>query len=120
EGDVVTSRAYEEAYNFQTPATVVQVESHEGDLAQTGSFLSWDTNGLVLTNLKRGETSGDTFLRVYNPSNEARTLTINHGDDRTYYQSNIVEEIVEDKGSTYENELVEPYKIVTVGIKGGK
>lgn len=118
-GDVISSGAYEEAYNFQIPLVSVQADSHEGDLAPKGSFLSWESDGLVLTNLKRGETSEDTFVRVFNPGNEAKSLTI-QADEAHFYQSNIIEENIEEIGSTYENKPVEPYKIITVGIKDGK
>lgn len=116
--DVVTAQAYEAAYDFQIPAVIVQTDVHEGELNQAGSFLNWESNGLVLTNLKRGETKDDVFLRVYNPSDEKKALTISAAEKVSYYESNIVEEVLADKGKTYIDEPIGAYKIVTIGMKG--
>lgn len=118
--DVVTAQAYDEAYNFQTPVVTVQTDIHTGELREKGAFFTWKSDGLVLTNVKRGETNDDVYVRAYNPTAEKKHLTIIGDNNPTYYESNIVEEYVSDKGLTYENEVVEPYKIVTVGMKGDK
>lgn len=117
-GDAITAKAYEEAYNFQIPVVTVQTDVHEGELATNGTFMKWDSNGLVLTNVKRGETSEDIFLRVYNPSHEERALSITTEDKVRYYESNLVEEVISDKGETYTGQSVGAYKIVTVGMRG--
>jgi len=117
-GDAIAAKAYEEAYNFQIPVVAVQTDIHEGELAANGTFIEWDSNGLVLTSVKHGETNGDVFLRVYNPSDEERTLTVQNSQIANYYDSNLVEEVVSEKGEEYKEQPVGAYKIVTVGMRG--
>lgn len=117
-GDAISAKAYEAAYDFQIPTICVQTDSHDGELATNGQFINWESNGLVLTSIKRGETSEDLFLRVYNPSDEEKTLTIHHPDHVNYYESNLIEEKIATIGEKYQERPVGPYKILTVGMEG--
>ncbi|WP_062110730.1 alpha-mannosidase [Bacillus niameyensis] len=119
-GDAIEAKAYEEAYDFQVPTVCVQTNEHTGELASDGTFMNWESNGLVFTTLKKGETSDDIFMRVYNPSGEERSLTIENPLAKAYYSSNIIEEKMDSVGSAYEEMPVGNYKIVTVGMEGVK
>ncbi|MCJ7842237.1 alpha-mannosidase [Lederbergia sp. NSJ-179] len=117
-GDAISAKAYEAAYDFQIPIVCVQTNEHAGELAAQGDFIQWESDGLVLTSVKRGETSKDLFLRVYNPSNQEKVLTIHLPDTVNYYESNLMEEKVETIGKNYQNRPVDAYKIITVGMEG--
>lgn len=119
-GDAITAETYVDAYDFQVPVITVQGENQRGELQPTGSFLQWESDGLVFTTLKKGETSDDLFMRVYNPSAEEKSLSIDNPKATAYYNSNIVEEEVESLGDTCKALPVGKYKIVTVGMKGAQ
>lgn len=59
-------------------------------------------------------------MRVYNPSAEEKSLSIDNPKATAYYNSNIVEEEVESLGDTCKALPVGKYKIVTVGMKGAQ
>ncbi|MBO0994704.1 alpha-mannosidase [Bacillus sp. SD088] len=117
-GDAISAKAYEAAYDFQIPIVCVQTDSHDGELTPNGQFMQWESNGLVLTSVKRGETSEDLFLRVYNPSYQDKVLTIHHPDHVNYYESNLIEEKIETIGENCQERPVGAYKIMTVGMEG--
>lgn len=117
-GDAISAKAYEAAYDFQVPSVCVQTDSHDGELTPNGQFMQWESNGLVLTSVKRGETSEDLFLRVYNPSQQDKVLTIHHPDHVNYYESNLIEEKIETIGENCQGRPVGAYKIMTVGMEG--
>ena len=60
DGDVV-----EEAYAFNVPLVVEEVEKQEGDLEPIKSFFSVDKPGVFIEAVKKAEKSDDTVLRLY-------------------------------------------------------
>lgn len=120
EGDAIEARAYEQAYDFQTPAICIQTEEKSGSLPVNGSYMNWESDGLVFTSLKKGETQEDIFMRFYNPSNTDKSLSIDNPYAAHYYESNIIEEKLENVGESYTNLPVSKYKIITVAMEGAE
>ncbi|MCR2820063.1 alpha-mannosidase [Lederbergia panacisoli] len=120
EDDAITAKAYEAAYDFQIPAICIQSLEHIGELPANGSFFAWESNGLVFSSIKKGETNDNLFFRVYNPSKLKKTLTVDALTNVNYFESNIIEEKLAEAGNTYQNIPVDAYKIVTVGMEGVK
>lgn len=117
EKSAVEARVYEQAYDFQTPVLCQQAEIQEGSLTENGSFVNWESDGLVFSSLKKGEQQDHVFMRFYNPSDTTKFLTIESDDIQRYFTSNIVEEKNDLLGSTYKDQQIEKYKIVTVAME---
>src|SRR5699024_6249958 len=117
-GYAIEARAYEEAYDFQTPVVSAQTTIKDGLLPTNGSFIDWESDGLVFTSLKKGENNNNIFMRFYNPSDLQKSLSINCDYVENYYESNVVEDILKKVGNEYTNQKVDQYKIITVSMEG--
>lgn len=60
-------------YEFNYPIITQEIDSHEGDLANSLSFGKVDKDNVVLTVLKKAEKSDDYIVRVYESEGQAST-----------------------------------------------
>lgn len=79
QGTVISSGAFQHAYQFQVPWTTVQTSVHTGRLPARHSFFCWDAPTLALTGIKIGENGRDAILRWFNLSDEKCQLTVQPG-----------------------------------------
>ena len=78
-GDVVSSEAYAQAYQFQAPTFTVQTSVHSGSLQPEHRFLDWSGPSLALSAVKLSRTHEDLILRWYNLDRSASELTFAPG-----------------------------------------
>lgn len=117
-GSAIDAKVYEQAYDFETPIVITEAPLQIGTLKANGSFIEWDSDGLVFTSLKKGEQDDDVYMRFYNPSDQDRKLSIQSNLFGHYYESNVIEEKLSELGDTYQDQKVKKYKIHTVSMKG--
>ncbi|MHA6533869.1 alpha-mannosidase [Paenibacillus sp. BAC0078] len=92
-GDGITSGAYAEAYQFQTPWTVFQTGVHAGALASGYSPLTWKGAEAAFSSMKMNEHTGDLLLRWYNMSGGQADLELKLGLAHEHlYKTGILEE----------------------------
>ncbi len=116
-GNVLESRAFQEAYQYLIPCFSEQTTKHPGTLPSVMEYLDWNQDGLALSNMKIGK-SGDLFIRWFNPVKQPVPLQAQVNGYKDFYQSSIVEKLGETSGRTRSvNTVVEPYKIVTYGFR---
>lgn len=63
------NKTFKAAQNFQIPVSSTQTTVHSGPLATTNQFLSIDSEGYLLTTMKRKEHQSEVIVRGYNLSN---------------------------------------------------
>ena len=118
-GDLISSGAYEECYQFRTDIITADTDGHDGVMPLDYSMINWQGNGLTLTGIKQKGNGEDIIIRWVNVSDKPTTLTIQKSDviDNLYI-SNIIEKKIKeiDSNNNYFNIEVKPYEIMTVGI----
>ena len=118
-GDLISSGAYEECYQFRTDIIIADTDCHDGVMPLDYSMINWQGNGLILTGIKQKGNGEDIIIRWVNVSDKTTTLTIQKSDviDNLYI-SNIIEKKIKeiDSNNNYFNIEVKPYEIMTVGI----
>ncbi|GBF77165.1 hypothetical protein PA598K_05699 [Paenibacillus sp. 598K] len=91
-GDVVSSEAYAQAYQFQTPTFAVQTGVHAGSLQPEHRFLDWSGPSLALSAVKLSRTHEDLILRWFNLDRAASELSFAPGFAAgEVYRSDILE-----------------------------
>lgn len=112
--DVITSKTYEEAYQYKVPLVTIQTDSHQGTLPAANQFVDTESDGLVWSTMKVAENHDDVMVRWFNPSGESKTLSASIKDHATSYKSNITEERTTDSKVSYE---VNHHEIITLGFE---
>ena len=118
-GDLISSGAYEECYQFKTDIITAATDCHNGAMPLDYSMINWQGDGLTLTGIKQKGNGEDIILRWVNVSDKPTTLTIQKSDviDNLYI-SNIIEKKIKeiDSDNGYFNIEAKTYEIMTVGI----
>ena len=105
--------SYVEAYQYQIPWTIKQLEIQSGDLTPSYSFLSFTGEGVAHSALKVAKESNDIISRWYNLSLEEKSISIK--GPFSLYRSTVLEEKTEDE---VEKEIsLGAAEIVTLGLK---
>ncbi|WP_221565941.1 alpha-mannosidase [Alkalihalobacillus sp. TS-13] len=121
EGKAGTTKAYQDAYQYQVPWSLKQTGLHDGELSPVHSFLQWESSNLAFSSMKVSEQSGDVMVRWFNMADESDTLIVKSSASFHHaYISNVIEE----KGKSLHadgNEGVQvpvrKHEIVTVGFE---
>lgn len=113
-GNVIESRAFNEAYHYPLTPTVVQVEQGEGRNEKTSNLFKWSGDALVLTACKPAEEGMGIIVRWFNPTDEPQELSV-EGDE--VYLSTILEEKKECLGQGNVERTIRPKEIITVLIQ---
>ena len=66
----------EHGYNFNYALEAMQVEPHSGDMAAEHSFMSVDSNNVVVTAVKKAEDQDGLIIRFYEWAGKAGTVTL--------------------------------------------
>ncbi|MGE8204626.1 alpha-mannosidase [Heyndrickxia sp. NPDC080065] len=114
EKDVITSKAYVDAYQYKVPLMVIQTTSHEGTLPGTHQFVDWESNGLVWSSMKVAEEHDDVMIRWFNPAGTSESLKASVHPDFASYKSTILEEKTRESKDLYN---IEGYEIITLGFR---
>lgn len=120
-GDLVESSSFRSAYRFQVPVTAVQAGVHGGTLPAVKSWLTWEGERMMFSNLKVKDGGSDRMARFVNCSGKETVLRIRKDDSvREAYFSNVVEEelrpLTAGADGWYEIP-VRGFEIVTVGMR---
>jgi alpha-mannosidase len=92
-GNLISSGAFIEAYQFQVPFVSCQTEVHEGTIPANQSFLEWSGSSLALTGVKQSQETGDLIVRWFNTDvNECNLVVKTTLKADKVYLSNVVEE----------------------------
>ncbi|WRP06280.1 alpha-mannosidase [Rossellomorea aquimaris] len=113
-GNVIESRAFNEAYHYPLTPTVVQVEQGEGRNEKTSNLFKWSGDALVLTACKPAEEGMGIIVRWFNPTDEPQELSV-EGDE--VYLSTILEKKKESLGHGNVERTIRPKEIITVLIQ---
>ncbi|MEH7272937.1 alpha-mannosidase [Neobacillus vireti] len=114
ERDVITSKAFVEAYQYKVPLYAVQTDCHEGTLPSSFQFVTSEQCGLVWSSLKVAEEQDDVMIRWFNPSGKSEVLKASIPMNQTSYKSTILEEKTEESLEQYE---VKGHEIITLGFQ---
>jgi alpha-mannosidase len=112
--DVITSKAYVEAYQYKVPIVTIQTDSHQGTLPTTDQFVNTQSEGLAWSTLKVAENHDDVMVRWFNPSKESTALSASIEGHHTSYKCSIMEEKTSDSKVSYN---VNHYEIITLGFE---
>ena len=113
EEDVVTSKAFVDAYQYKVPLQVIQTSAHEGTLPAVHQFVEWESEGLAWSSMKVADDCDDVMIRWFNPAPESLSLKASIPDFSTY-KSTILEEQTNDSSDQYD---VAGYEIITLGFQ---
>ena len=120
-GDLVESNSFRSAYQFQVPYTVAQTKVHAGTLPAEKSWLTWEGERMMFSNLKEKAEGTDRMARFVNCSGEPTVLRIKKDASfETLYFSNILEEEVRPETANADGWYEIPvrgFEIVTVGMR---
>ena len=113
-GSIEESNTVKEAISFNNPLLV----SHN---KETDSFISLQSNGVVVDTIKKAEDSNDLVLRLYEPVNisEKIKMVISNNQIKKVYESDLMENISSDnllKKGSIELEF-KPFEIKTLVLK---
>lgn len=114
ENDVITSKAFVEAYQYKVPLCTVQTDCHEGTLPNSYQFVTSEQGGLVWSSMKVAEEQDDVMIRWFNPAGTKETLKVSIPMKQTSYKSTILEEKTEESQERYE---VDGHEIITLGFQ---
>ena len=62
-GDLISSGAYEECYQFKTDIITAATDCHNGAMPLDYSMINWQGDGLTLTGIKQKGNGEDIILR---------------------------------------------------------
>ena len=101
-GDLISSGAYEECYQFKTDIITAATDCHNGAMPLDYSMINWQGDGLTLTGIKQKGNGEDIKSDVID----------------NLYISNIIEKKIKeiDSDNGYFNIEAKTYEIMTVGI----
>lgn len=111
--------AYQLAQTFQAPLISKALPVQTGTYPSTYSFIELEKpSALSYSNVKVAEASNDVMVRLVNLDEEAHACAIEQRNNRTYYQSDVIER----KHQPLKNDTVtmDAHEIVTIGIHSDK
>jgi mannosylglycerate hydrolase len=119
ESDVISSKAYKTAYQFNTGLVPFNVKSNtEGLLSDTQELVSVGTDNIIISSIKKSEKGDNLIIRLYNPTGNVHESIVSiFKDFRKAYLINLKEEIISELEKNDENKLnvqFSPYKIVSL------
>jgi alpha-mannosidase len=112
--DVITAKAFVEAYQYKVPLYTVQTYCHEGTLPASHQFVTSEPGGLVWTSMKVAEENDDVMIRWFNPAGESESLKASIDMNFTSYKSTILEEKTKESKDLYD---VKSHEIITLGFQ---
>ncbi len=96
-GDVVTSGAFVNCHQFQTPFLTAKTGVHTGKCGE--SFITWSGEGVAFTSAKEAHNSRKKVFRFVNHGDKACELCFKPNFAHTaIYRSNVVEDALENLG----------------------
>lgn len=120
-GDLVETDSFRKAYQYQVPFSTVQTAVHAGKLPAEKTWLTWEGDRLMFSNLKVKDGAADLMARFVNCSGRETVLRIKKDDSVTEaYFSNVIEEEVRPLtagGDGWYEIPVRGFEIVTIGLK---
>ena len=119
-GDLIASKAFKEAHQFQTNMEVVQTTAHTGDIKSGNSFIEYEGYGVVMTAVKENELTGDIVVRFCNLSDKDTVLKVKANfAHKACHMSNVIEEEKEEINveNGFYNVEMGKYKICTLIFK---
>ncbi|MGF6949988.1 alpha-mannosidase [Neobacillus sp. B4I6] len=112
--DVITAKAFVEAYQYKVPLNTVQTYCHEGTLPASHQFVTSEPGGLVWTSMKVAEENDDVMIRWFNPAGASESLKASIDMNFTSYKSTILEEKTKESKDLYD---VKSHEIITLGFQ---
>lgn len=117
-GDFKTSTV-QEAYKFNQNLDTIKVDQNEGMLPENYSFISCDSENVVIETIKRSEESEGTIVRLFDAHNTTRDITLNFAQKiNKAFICDMLENEIEELPVAH-NEIkvrVKNYEIVTLKI----
>jgi alpha-mannosidase len=114
ESDVITSKAFVDAYQYKIPLQVTQTSVHKGTLPTDYKFMKWESEGLAWTSMKMAEERDDVMIRWFNPAPASKMLKASLQPEFISYKSQILEEQTHASSDQYE---VAGCGIITLGFQ---
>jgi alpha-mannosidase len=122
EGDWKAARLWEDGYEFNTPLIAARVETHEGGLPASGSFVTIESGAGYIASVKKAEDDGDLVVRIVEAGGQSGPATLKLGLGRTLVSASETD-LLEFNGKplTVTGNAVTidlgPYQIRTIKIK---
>ena len=122
-GDWREGGTVREAYRLNKPLCAAAAEGHGGALPQSYSFMSCDSENIVIDTVKKAEDDDSIIVRLYDAFNAHTSAKINVGVpiDEAYICDNLEREIAKarvENGAVYID--VSNFEIVTLKLRIGK
>ncbi|MGD6941002.1 alpha-mannosidase [Cytobacillus gottheilii] len=114
ESDIISSKSFEDAYQYKVPLQVTQTSIHEGAFPAAHQFVNWESEGLAWTSMKMAEERDDVMIRWFNPAPASTWLKASIQPDSISYKSQILEEQTQASSNQYE---VAGCEIITLGFQ---
>ncbi|HWT26975.1 MAG TPA: glycoside hydrolase family 38 C-terminal domain-containing protein [Mobilitalea sp.] len=119
-GDFRQAGTVKAAYQFNNPMTAVMKENETGELAQSYSFVSSDSENVVIEVVKKAEDSDDTIVRVYECYNRRTDAVLTFAKDiKQIHECSMLEE-EEAELSFVKNKvsfIIRPFEIKTFKVR---
>jgi len=117
--DVIQSRAYIQAYLFNSPLLGFNVSTNnKGILPDSLKLISVDSDKVILSAVKKSEKGDNLIVRLFNPINETINLNIElYKMFKNVSIENLKEETIEKLKETDNNVInidIKPFKIITL------
>jgi len=117
-GNVIESKAYQDAYHSFDPELIIQTGQHEGNKPDKSEVFAWDENELVLTSMKPSLDTEAMILRWFNPTKKELNLNLSVLQHKNVYLSSVIEDKKQKLNNHVQKKIqVSPYEIVTVRIQ---
>ncbi|PPA70468.1 alpha-mannosidase [Jeotgalibacillus proteolyticus] len=113
-GDVISSEAYNLAYDYPLETVVIQTAQSAGEGDQAANLLNWSGSALSLTTCKPAEEGNGMIVRWFNPGEKVQELTVQGTENKAIYLSTILEDKEEHMGSGAVKMNVQPHQIITL------
>lgn len=119
-GNFKEGKVNEMAYKLNLPTVAVIEEKHDGKLPKNMSFLSVDSDNIVLETIKRAEDDNSIIIRMYEFCNKRSTVKVNtHLAIEEVKECNLMEKdlcTVESNENSFEFNI-KPFEIRTFKLK---
>ncbi|MCM1991820.1 alpha-mannosidase [Oceanirhabdus seepicola] len=119
-GDWKLAQTTQMAYNLNCPMYARVEEPHDGILPKELSFISVDTENVIIEAVKKAEDSDELIIRLYECYNRRTRVTVSfYKELEKVFECDLMEKVIEEIkvcGNSFEFEI-KPYEIRTFKIK---
>jgi len=118
-GDYVEGEVVREGFNFNVPIIATPVESKAGSVSSEFSYITCDSENVVIDTVKKAEDSDDIIVRLYECHETTEVATLRFGFNIKSAQIvNLLEEKIEDL-NIIDNSIdvkTAPFKLISIRV----